>query len=32
MNISTFLVSVGAGIVCHYFCKWLDGVLSEKDN
>lgn len=20
----TFLVSIAAGIVCHYICKWLD--------
>ena len=24
-NVTTnFLISVAAGIVCHYFCRWLD--------
>jgi hypothetical protein len=23
--ISAFLISVVAGIVCYYICKWLDG-------
>ena len=25
----SFFISVGAGVACHYICKWLDG---DSDN
>ena len=30
-NIISFIISVGAGIVCYYICKWLDRN-TEDDN
>ncbi len=29
-NIVSFLVSVAAGVVSYYICKWLDG--DDRDN
>lgn len=30
--IITFLLSVAAGIVSYYICKWLDSVLSDNQH
>ena len=30
-SFNTLIISVVAGIVCHYICKWLDRK-KEKDN